>query len=851
MLGIRTSSLIARLSLGWFILAFAFPVAGRAASGKADRVLTAGRAAMEDGLYDLAEKNFTRFIHMNRKADRKAKGALYLAQTYYYRGQYDEVLSLLAEYTEPAAGTELEGDYVYWTAKANFQKGAFAEVLAGLDTFPQQFPATDALVPALRLRVHALLSTAETNAALKAFAEVDQALGEDPEAAENLLEWAGILLELDRMDEAEELLGRIVEKFPGAPPAWNAQLWLAALKLDEGRPAATRQLLTDLVGSDAPEKLRGQAWVTLATAHEVETNLLEAIDALVEGARLAPSKEQKNILNMLQGSLRLRAGEVEKGLALFKSSIVEVTNRSVAASAQLDVAEQLMRAELYELAADAFQTYIEAFTGEPGYADAVMGKAWSLWHRERYAEAAAAFEKAYALSDESEAKEQALFKAADAYFANAQFSTARPLYEQCIAEFPESVLRPQAEFQRAECLARTGDADLAMKTLAELAKTYTDSSLAEQALMRLAVLREKAGDWEGAIGSYTEILEAFPGGLFFAPALEGRGLVKYRLGQFEDALADFEAVVEKFPDGAFDEQAFYMRGWCLYLMGQNERALEICTTFVEQYPGSVWAPNVLFWLGEYHYNEGSYGEAETRFGALAEAYPDANLADDALYWAGRAAAMQMEYLRAIEHYTRLSKNYAGSPLLAETRFAQGDALSELGDFSRAILAFEEIIKKFPDSYLVNQAWGRMGDCQFTLANDDATRYQKALACYRTILDNTAVSGGMLMQAEYKIGRCYEKMGVAPAALEHYMNVVYRYFEELEKGRQVGILWFTRSAFAAAAIKEAEEAWPQAVNIYRRVMEADVPAAPDAERRIQKIRVEHWFPLLKGHTGESS
>ena len=73
-----------------------------------------------------------------------------------------------------------------------------------------------------------------------------------------------------------------------------------------------------------------------------------------------------------------------------------------------------------------------------------------------------------------------------------------------------------------------------------------------------------------------------------------------------------------------------------------------------------------------------------------------------------------------------------------------------------------------------------------------------------------------MQAKYKMGRCHEKLGKLDAAIEYYMDVVYAYLSERDKGQTPpGALWFTRAAFGAATIKESERQWKQAVNIYRK------------------------------------
>ena len=47
---------------------------------------------------------------------------------------------------------------------------------------------------------------------------------------------------------------------------------------------------------------------------------------------------------------------------------------------------------------------------------------------------------------------------------------------------------------------------------------------------------------------------------------------------------------------------------------------------------------------------------------------------------------------------------------------------------------------------------------------------------------------------------------------------------------------------AGAILEDQEKWPEAVNLYQRIVDAGVSSASEARKRIQKIRLEHW-PLF--------
>jgi len=285
-------------------------------------------------------------------------------------------------------------------------------------------------------------------------------------------------------------------------------------------------------------------------------------------------------------------------------------------------------------------------------------------------------------------------------------------------------------------------------------------------------------------------------------------------------------------------QADLLQGWALYLLGREAEAERHMREYPARRPDSAWAPDALFWLGEHAYNRADYETAQTNFLQLAAGFPAHRLADRALFWAGRAALADRRYTRALEIFGQLARQYPQSPHGAEARFAQGDAMSELGEFAGAILAFDEVARDQPDSYLADLAWGRKGDCHFTLADEDPARFEQALGCYQRVLASPKAGPELTLQAEYKIGRCLERMNRPREAFERYMNVVYAYLEN----RGVGAVWFTRAALAAAALKEREGAWAEAVRVYRRLEEAGGPAAADAREKIQRIRREQWMGM---------
>ncbi|MBN1267977.1 MAG: tetratricopeptide repeat protein [Kiritimatiellae bacterium] len=807
-----------------------------------EQTLAAGKAALEDGLFTLAEKYFDKYIKVVSGTKERAEGVLWLARALYGQGRFDDTLNLLKSRAKWAAGTPVASGFAFWRAMAQFEQGNYDVSLKTLDTMADVPPDDPWFGQALRLRAKCYVKLDQSDRAAELFERFQKEHPLAHDAAQNLLDWAGTLIQLGRTGDAAAVLQDLATGHGDSLAAHMGRLWLGELHLEQSRWSEAGEVLRQLgEEAGAPPDLRARAFYALAEVLEAQTNFNEALSAVEQGEALAVTPDVKVHGDIFRSRLLVILGRTEEGAALLHEWVAANPEDPMSARAQLELAQSLLDRGRFEQAEREFQHYLEAFADEAGRSRALLGKGWSLFEQKRYPEAAAAFEKAQGLAQDDAEKREALFKAADAYFGADQFKLAREKYIEVTRVFPGSPVAPQALFQAAECLARLGDA-AAEEEFRAIEDAFPDSPFAEQAAMRIALLKEDQGRWEDALAAYRRLMKNYPDGRMYARALHGRALIQYRLGQFARALRDFEQVLKDYPTSAVAEQAFYMRGWCLHLMGQSEEALGVCREFIQKYPASAWAPDVLFWLAEYHFNRGEYAESERRFLELADKYAQGSLADDAVFWAGRAAMAEKQYLRAIEHFNRLTQACPDSPKLAEARFLQGDALSELGQFSGAIVAFEEVIKKYPDSYLAELARGRKGDCQFTLGSEDPRRYNEALESYRAVLNRPAAAADLKLQAEYKIGRCREKMGHAAEAFEHYMNVVYGYLSNREKGGNGGTLWFTRAAFNAAAIKEAEGQLREAVSIYTRVADAGIPASDDARQRIQKLRIEHWFLL---------
>ena len=128
--------------------------------------------------------------------------------------------------------------------------------------------------------------------------------------------------------------------------------------------------------------------------------------------------------------------------------------------------------------------------------------------------------------------------------------------------------------------------------------------------------------------------------------------------------------------------------------------------------------------------------------------------------------------------------------------------------------------------------------------DNPARYREALDSYRAVLLGEALSPSLKITVSFKTGRALEKLKRMDEAVDqYYAEVVLAYRE----GRLAGVRFDdeARAAFSRAAFRLADEYESrgkdfQAMHILELVVASDVPAADEAEKRIDRIQTKGKF-----------
>jgi TolA-binding protein len=845
--GGRLVPLLSRLAL---LLCCCAPPAPARDERSSDLTLAAGRAALEDGLYDLAEKHFFDLV---RRPDLAAatgvEATLSLARALYEQEKYEDLLAALSENQPWVKRLSDPSGTLYWRALALFRNGDAAAADTLLDRLIAGYPTSPHRRFAERAKAWIHLEARRTDAALAAFKRFDQLPGDEADTAANRLEWGRVLVTERQFAEAETVLQSLIA-LPNLLPetALAGRYWLGRARMGLKQwEAALADLTVPTVAPHSEDDLAARAFYAQASVYMSLTNASAALAALSNGLARARSPEIRRRGQTQTGMTLLDLNRVEEAHALIQAFAAAEPQTPEAAMLQLMLAETLLAQGRHVEAENEFRLYLKVFSAPQDQARAAKGLAWALYGAGRHAEAAASFLKAYEISDDLAFRGRALFKAGDAYLANDQFEQAGAMYARLLREQPDSPLAPQAMLQFAHSLTRSEKIERALETLHELAQRYPDSDWAETALFRQAELLETQGRSDEAIDIFGRLATAQPRSARHADARLARGLILYRQFALRAALADFEAILQNFAQTEAAERAFYMRGLCLYRMMRDEEMLRILNEFLQRYPQSDWTPQVMFHLGQYYHNQERYAEAEKHFLTLAEQFPQHSLADHALLRAARAAARRKEYREAIALFARLAQSYPASVWLPETRFGQAEALRQLARYAEAILFYRELRNRHPDSDLVPLSWIREGDSHFMLGVEETGRYREALRAYRAVAGDPAVHRNRpewLYEAEYKIGRCLEKLDLPDEALDqYYAKTLVRYLQERQQGvrhDEATRRWFERATFSTADLLEARKDWRQMVAVLERAVEAGSPSAEAMRQRIQKARSEYFW-----------
>ncbi len=799
--------------------------------------LDVAREALRDKLYRVAQMNAEKALDEEGLGDR-IRALEILLESLARQHKYMEMLRALESNGDAVIDAPESESLLYWRVLALFNTEQLDDV-ANIINSGRVGTNTAFGVTTLRIGARTRELTGDVPGAIELYKLVDSVFINEAIRSANAYEWAVLLNEHGRYEEALDVLKSLAQMELNNDNVHDGALLRGRILMRLGRDDEAARVMDALAMNErVAEVPRVEALVEMSV-YKLDSALT---NEAVAYARSAYSRAQlpqtRRLAGYWLGDLLCHSGQtVNEGAQLIKNLVREFPEEEESRKAHLKLADSFLNLSMPSEAAAEYRIFLETYPSSTLDNRVMRGRGWALFQLKRYTEAGVAFAKAAELSVDPEEKAQCLFKKCDALMAENRFVDAASSYLEINAQLPDTSLAGLALFRSAEALERENLLNDALTRYRETARRYPHRDVAAEALLRVAAIQADDREIDQAIDTYGQIIGKFTNTMFVAQAHMGRGRSYYSKYQFENAMQEFAAVAEIDP-GRVDEARYFLI-LCLYGLGRESEALQAAEKYIIDFPSSEFYADMLLWIGKFHFNRGDFSSSIKYFDNYAKSFPDRVWADASLVWVARAMFNKGDFTAVIETVTRLVKAYPESSRLSEARFVQAEALIELARFDAAILLLDNILENDPESRWGQMALLRKGNCLFALGAGNPLRYEEALAVYLRIAQGEGLTSAMLIEIYYKIGRCLEKLERFDDAVNtYYSEVLLRYIKDRSSGTwydESTLSLVVRGAFSAAEIFERQGRYEQAVGVLKRIARSDSGAADEAERRIDVIK----------------
>lgn len=764
-------------------------------------------------------------------------------------GRASEIPSRLESWGNPAGEP-----FRYWRAFALVESGKYDEARAILK---EKFDESELALLAERLAAQLEHEAGDYKAASAHFAAAADLIPSNGTArVENALAWALNFVSAGDGKGAREVLAKEGALEAGGSAGDAARLLAADVAAKSGDAKGARSLRERIVADGG--KAAEDAFVRASLALAEEDWLAGSTNSAITFASNAVARASRPGLKALAGfDLGFRElampGLRTNGIARINALVREFPDVPGAEEALVRLADALLVGGDAEEALKAYDRFQQAYPAQTRMVHVFEGRGLALMELGRVTEAFGVFARAVQVATNEEARARCQFHQGDALMAAGRFSEAADAY----GAVKGTNLVSFARFQQADALSRAGKSELAAKRFREV--MHGGSEYAVEAGLRLASGYASAGRMEDAAGVYGELLGKPAKGMpeltsgQRARALEGRGRVNYRAYRFEEAERDFAEVAKI--DASRTGQMRFFCSLCLYGAGKDDKAYSSAKELLAETPDSPLRADLMLWLAKFDFAKRDYPSAFAAFEACAtNQHMAAGRRLDALVRAARCAAEQSDYNKLIEIVTRVlshpaavaatTQKTAETPIVAEALLLQGEALMDQARFDEAVLVLERAAGLSIPDEMRRRVSILKADCLFARGADNSAYYQRAVDEYRAVQQDADTPPSTRLAVSFKLARALEKLHNLNDAIDQYFaNVILAYVD----GVKGGVLFdgnarafFARAAFNLADAYEASgETW-KAERVLRYVVEAQVPSADEASKRISRLKKEGGF-----------
>lgn len=430
-----------------------------------------------------------------------------------------------------------------------------------------------------------------------------------------------------------------------------------------------------------------------------------------------------------------------------------------------------------------------------------------------------------------------------------EWQVALDVLNEAIEIWPELSKVAEVQESRGWAMSRLGKSDEALSAFKQMEVYAKDGEVRAKAIIKTGDVLTELNRIDEALERYRKVATEL-GETKYAQDLkktmvvreqESKGRELYREFRFEEAEKYFQMVAiadEKHKD----RMNFYI-ALCEYGLGNEREADGMVAELIKNGKDTRIHYEAILWLAKLKYNRRAWKESSELFAKYAQSgFGDAA---EAMLWEARAMFSGGDYAQAITIVSKLIEKHPETTHKFKALLVQGEALMELARFDEALLIFERVAVS--ESIVAEdrlKAQILRADALYAMGADNPIRYASALEAYRAIRFGGVISPSEEIVVSFKIARVLDKVERDDEAFDqYYTQVVLAYRNGRERGGRYSDearAVFSRAAFRLADECESKGKDRQAIAILKLVANSDVPAAIEAEKRINRISMKGRF-----------
>jgi TolA-binding protein len=576
-----------------------------------EQLIRVGTGAFQDGLYDIAERQFTNFISNYPKHARVFDIYYLLGRTLVIKGKLREARTVFSKIINEAKSFENMDDALLGMAELEMRLGNRDEAAKLLLTVIKKYPNFDQIDHAYYLLGLLELGSNQLTAAGSTLKKVSQS-SKNSELIRSSFFWLGLVSFRQRQYEtAAGYFETLWEDPKSLPPGYlkYALFWLGESQLKLGRMnEANRyyQIFHDRFKNDplVPEV----AWRMGFCEYQLG-NIKNAIEAFQLFKNQFKDSPLVLSTNYLLGKMLLINGDYLSSIKELNFILNASKENSWAGISLLTLYWDYIQLREREGANRIFQRLQKS----DHFEDEKIFVQW-LNAEMFYTEGEVLESLPYYFNIlNTRFREKALFRIGKGYFLENKFRESVTNLDILLLEFPNSKYQEEGLFIKGECLAKLGNPDQALETYGLLAHQSKKDVWHLFALTQIGTVYSFRNEPDKAENAFKKVLEDFPNHALFYHAALQLGNLSFSKRNIVEAVHYYSIVLKGNILELFG-QTYFSLGEIFYQQGKFEKALQNFETAMRYLEGtSSWFFLTHLEIGNLKRRGGKYEEAKKSY----------------------------------------------------------------------------------------------------------------------------------------------------------------------------------------------------------------------------------------------